>query len=70
MENSNLLTEIMQIMQTLEMSNHTEPDTTLPPPFDTLYKIRTMLPAREQKIIDMMIKFHEIRVLMDEIKEL
>lgn len=35
-------------------------------PFAALEKIRPMLPPREQKFIDVMIKIQEIRVLMKE----
>ena len=61
---------LMQLMQNLQngLSDAPDPPTPLPSPFDTLYKIRPMLPPREQKMIDLMIKFHEIRVLMDEIQ--
>jgi len=36
---------------------------------DMLHKLRPILAPREQKIIDLMIKFQEIMVLIDEINE-
>jgi len=39
-------------------------DTPLP---DALIKIRPMLDQREQKIIDLLVKFQEIAVLIEEI---
>jgi len=59
---------LMQLLQSLETSDVQGAHSHLPHPFNILEKVRPMLPPREQKFIDLMIKFHEMRVLMDEIQ--
>lgn len=70
--NSVLLTQFMQALNDggASLPNAPAPPIPLPSPFDIVYKMRPTLPAKEQKIIDMMVKFFEIRVLMDELKNL
>jgi len=60
---------LLQLMQGLNggMLDSPEPPIPLDPPFDILFKLRPMLSPKEQKIVDLMIKFQEIRVLIDEI---
>ena len=36
----------------------------LPPPLDMLMSLRPMMPPREQRIIDLMVKFHELKTLI------
>jgi len=62
-------------MQTM---NDSQPDTAqeaqpqeppqLEPPFDMLFMLRPMLPPREQKMIDLILKMQEIKILMCEIQ--
>ena len=52
------------ILQLIESLSHQ--DTPFP---DALLKIRPLLDTREQKIIDLLIKFQEIMVLIEEIQE-
>jgi len=61
---------LLQLMQSLNggMPEAPEPPIPLEPPFDILFKLRPMLSPKEQKFIDLMIKFHEIRVLIEEIQ--
>ena len=40
----------------------------LPPPLDTLYMIRPMMPQREQRFIDILIKMHELQTLFAEMQ--
>ena len=61
----------LQLLQSLNEGDNIPVDPQfahLPSPFNTLAKIRPMLPPREQLLIDLMIKFHEITVLMDKIQ--
>jgi len=65
--NSNLLIQMLQTMQSNEHNENTPDMQMLPPPFDTLQSLRHLLPPREQRVIDIMIKFHELRMLIDDL---
>jgi len=59
MNNESLLLQLVQ-----ELANSQSPTSS---PIDILFKLRPMLTPREQKYVDLMIKFQEVRDLMDEI---
>jgi len=65
-------TLLMQLLQNMNDPNYThethEEGAHLPPPFDMLLTIRPMLPPREQRMIDVMIKVQELRILIDEMQ--
>ena len=70
--NPNMLLQLMQGMgdgkvPLDEMYNYQEMPQ-LPPPLDTLYMIRPMLPPREQRFIDILIKMHELQTLFAEMQ--
>jgi len=54
---------LLQLVQ--ELANSQGPTSS---PIDTLFKLRPMLTTREQKYVDLMIKFQEVRDLMDDIQ--
>jgi len=59
-EQTNLLTQLLQAV------NEGDPNRSH---IDKLCAIRHMLSPKEQKIIDLMTKFNEIIILLDEIKQ-
>ena len=56
---------LLQLMQSLNDGGGSAQQS----PIDMLATLRPMLSPKEQKLIDLMIKFREIRVLMDELFE-
>jgi len=72
---ANLIWQLMQNMGisgdhqfTPESQEMPEPYITLDPPWDMLLMIRPMLAPREQRMIDLLIKMQEMRILMDDIQ--
>ena len=67
--NANLL---MQLMQNMNDPNYTHEahaeGAHLPPQFGMLLTLRPMLPTREQRMIDVMIKVQELKILIDEMQ--
>jgi len=67
--NANLLMQLMQNMNDPNFTPATHGEGAhLPPPFDMLLTLRPMLPPREQRMIDVMIKVQELRILIDEMQ--
>jgi len=60
---------LLQLMQSLNKNASEDLSSQLRSPIDILVTLRPMLSPREQKFIDLMIKFRELRVLMDELFE-
>ena len=65
---ANLLWQMMQSMGGGETLPAEVPEIQmdLPPPLDMLASLRPMMPPREQRLIDLMIKLHELKTLMNE----
>jgi len=63
-------------MQTMNGESAIEPQANvntnieLPAPFDMLFAMKPMLPLKEQKFVDLMVKICEVQKLMDEINSL
>jgi hypothetical protein len=66
--NPNLLLQVLQTMNTQEVTENTVGTPTLPPPFDALQSLRHLLPPREQRTVDVMIKFYELKMLIEELQ--
>ena len=70
--NANLLWQLMQSMNEAEANSSevsgTEEIPSLPPPFNALLMMRHMFPPREQRMIDVMLKFQELKVLIAELQ--
>lgn len=72
--NQNLLWQLMQGMteqsEQIEAQMQEQLDASpLPPPFDTLYMLRPMLPKREQRFVDILIKMQELKMLIAEVSD-
>ena len=80
--NPNLLWQLMQSMN-LQSDSPPESPTEAPdpsvsptpsempqlaPPFDMLFVLRPMLPPREQRMIDIMVKMQELKMLIAEVQ--
>ena len=66
--NSNLLLQMLQTINSPEAIENTHDTPVLPPPFDTLQSLRHLLPTREQKVVDVMVKFQELKMLIEELQ--
>jgi len=69
--NTNLLLQLIQSMggeQPMDTPEMQTCQVALPPPFDMMCAMRHMFPPKEQKMIDLMIKMFEIKMLMEEIQ--
>ena len=78
---ANLLWQMMQSMNVggnyqnmqealQQFQDSQPPPVPLPSPLDTLYMMRAMLPLKEQRMIDLMVKIQELKLLMDEIQSI
>jgi len=61
---------LLQLMQSLNTHPQEDPILTEPPPFEhTLLSLKPLMPPRQQRIIDLMIKMQELKALLYEIQE-
>ena len=63
--NTNMLWQLLQNMNESQEQECPLPFE-LPPPLDTLCKIRHVFSPKEQRIIDILIKWHELQVLLED----
>jgi len=68
--NPNMLMQMMQNMgiNPSESTDDYQDPSHLPPPLDMMYLIRPVLPQREQRFIDILIKMHELQILFEEMQ--
>lgn len=59
---------LWQLVQSLGNNHTEEPPQESTYPDHYLLTLRPLMPPRQQRIIDLMIKFQEIKALMDEIQ--